>query len=694
MDRARAEGWSRDGLLVHLAGKPGFYVPSFFVPGPGGGVAPLVPGHEKVERTVVADLDRAPFPTRHVQGFGSPVHDRLALEIARGCTRGCRFCQAGMIYRPVRERSPGEVADLLVRGLAETGYEEMSFLSLSTGDYSALEDLFDRTFAGCRAEQVSISLPSLRAGSVSDRLMAMMASLKRTGATVAPEAATQRLRDVINKGIGEEELLGHTAGLFARGWRHVKLYFMIGLPTETDDDVRAIADLCARVQASAGKDAKRVQVTASVSPFVPKPHTPFQWEAMDPPRETRRKIALLREAARANRRLKLRWHDPDMSFLEGVFSRGDRRLAEAVEAAFARGALFSSWHDHLDLDTWMAAFSDAGLDPEPYLASRDPEKPLPWEHLDAGVSRRFLLGERRRAMEAGLTPDCRFGACRECGACAPGPKEHLPPGASSDAGLRPRVVLADRDQAPDTRPGTETGTRADDAARRPAPPRTEETLGRKAGHYRVWYERSGPAAHLSALEMARNIERGLRRARVAMTFSKGYSPSPLLSFDRALPVGVASRCEWFNLFTRREYDPEELLSRLCGVFPRGIRATAVEPLSMGRKQPQAAAEDYLLEVGADADTQAVERAAARVEEFLGAGEYPVEFSTRKGPRTRDLRPMVADFQWRGPGQALVRLDWSRGYMSPLRLLAAVLGLEEGASCLGLTKLAQHFVRDQ
>jgi radical SAM superfamily enzyme YgiQ (UPF0313 family) len=330
--RARRE--DRRTLLLALSRLPGVYVPSFFEPVPDGGVRPLVPGRDHVEKALVADLAAAPFPTNRPVSFGQAVHDRLSVEIARGCTRGCRFCHAGMIYRPVRERSLETIAALVDEGLAATGFEELSFLSLSTGDFSALESLFCQSAAKCRREQVSISLPSLRAGTLSDAMSAIMAGIRRTGATLAPEAATQRLRDVINKGISEQAVLSHAGRLFARGWQQVKLYFMIGLPTETRADIQGIFDLCRKVLDTAPPHVKRLQVTAAVSPFVPKPHTPFQWERQDSQEETAEKLAFLRSLFSTDRKLAMRGHEPAMSRLEGVLSRGDRRLAPAVLRAY------------------------------------------------------------------------------------------------------------------------------------------------------------------------------------------------------------------------------------------------------------------------------------------------------------------------------------------------------------------------
>ena len=296
LEKCLGEGLGRDEFLQRAARLPGIYVPSFFMEGKNG-LEPRFAWHARPGRRVVEDLDKVPYPTRQVVPVGA-VHERLALEIARGCSRGCRFCHAGMVYRPVRERSVDNLARILDECLDRTGFEETSFLSLSTGDFSALGALYEKTLDRCAREQISLSLPSLRVGSVDNEIMASMARLRRTGCTIAPEAGSQRLRDVINKGVNEEELIRHVQGLLAYGWRNVKLYFMIGLPTETDEDLAAIVDLCRKVREAGGPGAPKMAVTAALSPFVPKPFTPFQWEGQIGVDEMQRRINYVRTLAK------------------------------------------------------------------------------------------------------------------------------------------------------------------------------------------------------------------------------------------------------------------------------------------------------------------------------------------------------------------------------------------------------------
>ncbi|QLA20611.1 TIGR03960 family B12-binding radical SAM protein [Desulfolutivibrio sulfoxidireducens] len=665
---SRARGEDRRTLLLSLSRLPGVYVPSFFEPAPGGGVRPLVPGYDHVEKALVPDLDAAVFPANRPVSFGQAVHDRLAVEIARGCTRGCRFCHAGMIYRPVRERSLATIASLVDAGLAATGFEELSFLSLSTGDFSALESLFCQFAAKCRREQVAISLPSLRAGTLSDSMLAIMAGIRRTGATVAPEAATQRLRDVINKGISEQDILSHAGRLFARGWQQVKLYFMIGLPTETRADVQGIFELCHRVLALAPPGTKRLQVTAAVSPFVPKPHTPFQWERQDSREETAEKLAFLRSLFSTNKKLTMRWHDPAMSRLEGVFSRGDRNLAPAVLRAYRAGALFCDWADHFKPSLWDDAFAAEGIDSDAYLAARDPDAPLPWDHLHTGVSTAFLKLERRRSRQGHVTPDCRFGDCSGCGVCSfEGRRCGLPSQAHLD--IRPRLNRESLELPAVPQPDTPS----------------EDDLTRKAGHYRVWYAKLGPAAFLSQLELQSVFERSLRRAGVAPTFSAGFHPLPLLSFGWALPVGVESRAEWFAVFLRTPLSPDAFARLLAPALPEGLILSHVEELPMGRKVSQPEAEEFFLRIREPHAQAALDAIRA----FAAQAHFPFLRVTKKGTKSEDIRPILETIEPLSPDTVRLVFSWREKYISPLKLVRAVCP-DTPPEAIGLVKTQQIF----
>lgn len=678
---ARRKGRPRRDMLEELAGEPGVYVPSFFEdPGPGLPLRALLPGYERVDKTLVLDLDGSPYPIFSPQAFEA-VHDRLTVELARGCTRGCRFCQAGMIYRPVRERSVQELARLTEEGLRASGHGDLSFLALSAGDFSALTSLFGQTVDRCRAEQVSISLPSLRVGSVDEDIAARIAGIRRTGATLAPEAGTQRLRDVINKGVTEDELLEHVRTLFKLGWNSIKLYYMMGLPTETREDLEAILDLCRRVESAAG-GRKRLQVSASVSTFVPKPHTPFQWERQIGLEETRERVRFMLNLFRPHKRLRFRWHTPEMSWLEGVFSRGDRRLAPLVEAATDRGALFASWNDHLRLEPWREAMEETGVDPEAYLAARDPEAALPWDHLNCGVDKAFLLRERKRALEERITEDCRFHPCRACGVCGE-PVQGRTSSLAGQESLGPLLNQPYRDQVQRKPEGAVEQTPMDV---KPRPPALPEELAVRAARYRLWYRKVGRAAYLSQLEFQSVLERALRRAGLPMSFSQGFHPTPKVSFARALPVGVESLAEYADLWLREALGPVAVYEALAPRLSEGLELYRVEELP--RRPAPSIAEAFELTLTPLAGPEDRELFERRWRDFMDAETHVWTRQTKKGERSTDIRPLFAELEPMAEGVFFV-LDWSEVYLSPLSLAREIMP-ELDATKWRLVKTGQRF----
>jgi len=421
----KSEGGDRDAFLLRAARIPGIYVPKFYDVEymDDGRVKAVTPNRDgvpsRVVKRVVKDLDRVYFPDRIIVPFMDIVHDRIMLEIFRGCTKGCRFCQAGMIYRPVRERSLETLLDLADKLIRSTGYEEISLSSLSTGDYSRLEDLVRDLMARHWSERVSLSLPSLRLDSFAREYIEQVQRVKKTGLTFAPEAGTQRLRNVINKGITQEDLSRSLTDAFGSGWNNVKLYFMIGLPTETTEDLEGIAYL-ARMAVDCyygvekNKREKGLKITISTSSFVPKPFTPFQWEPQDTIEELREKQHMLQKLLKL-KHVDYSWHDPETSFLEAVMARGDRRIGQVMLTAWQNGARFDSWAEHFSLGRWMDAFTECGLDPYFYAyRKRDRDEVLPWDHIDTGVSKAFLWSEYMKALNEETTPDCRL-SCTGCG---------------------------------------------------------------------------------------------------------------------------------------------------------------------------------------------------------------------------------------------------------------------------------------
>ena len=422
--RARNEGWRRRELLVAAARIPGLYVPSLYevTYGEDGVVTAVTPTEgapSVVTKRIVQDFEHSYFPTKTIVPSTEIVHDRVMLEVFRGCIRGCRFCQAGYAYRPVRPRSPQRLLEQGIAACRDSGYQEMTLSSLSTSDYRPLEGLCDGLLDWCEPHKVSLSLPSLRADNFSMGLMERLQHVRKSGLTFAPEAGTQRLRDAINKNVTEEDLLTSCRTAFSGGWSSVKLYFMLGLPTETDEDVLGIAELARKVL-QVWRDVtpnrrRGCRITVSTACFVPKPHTAFQGEPQVEREEYLRRVKLLRDNMR-EKSITYHWHDPETSFLEAVFSRGDRRLADAIEAAWRDGAKFDSWSEYFSLERWLKALAACGLDPAFYAnRTRSRDEVLPWSCVSTGVRTEFLWRERELAYQAKITPDCRK-QCTGCGA--------------------------------------------------------------------------------------------------------------------------------------------------------------------------------------------------------------------------------------------------------------------------------------
>lgn len=423
-DRAKAENWEKEAFLNEVAKIPGVYVPSMYThsyreDGTLLEIIPLQGAPKTVTKRIVENLDAAYYPTKMIVPSTEIVHDRANLEVFRGCIRGCRFCQAGFSCRPVRKKSADVLYRQAVETLTDSGHNEITLSSLSTSDYRELKELTDQMIPYCSGNRINLSVPSLRADNFSRELMQKLQTLRKSGLTFAPEAGTQRLRDVINKNLTEEEILDACCNAFEGGWNNVKLYFMLGLPTETDVDVLGIAELVYKI-INAWKDCasnkkRGLRVHVSTSYFVPKPHTPFQWEKQISPQEYLRRCRLLKSHF-YSKSIEYNYHEPDLSRLEAVMARGDRRLCTVIEEAVKRGARLDGWDEYFSYQTWLDAFSACNIDPDFYtVRGIDEEEALPWDTIDAGVSKRFLLSERKRAYDGCITPDCRNG-CSGCGA--------------------------------------------------------------------------------------------------------------------------------------------------------------------------------------------------------------------------------------------------------------------------------------
>ena len=423
-DRAKAEDWSKEQFLREVSKIPGVYVPSFYrheynSDGTLSAIVPLNGAPEKITKRIVEDLDNAYWPTKMIVPSTEIVHDRANLEVFRGCIRGCRFCQAGFSCRPVRKKSPQVLYRQAMETMEDSGHNEITLSSLSTSDYRGLKELTDELIPYCEAHKINLSVPSLRADNFSRELMEKLQTVRKSGLTFAPEAGTQRLRDVINKNLTEEEILTTCTQAFEGGWSNVKLYFMLGLPTETDEDVLGIAELVYKIiQAwkEHGTNKKRgLRVHVATAYFVPKPHTPFQWEKQITPEEYLRRCRLLKSHF-YSKAITYDYHAPDLSRLEAVFARGDRRLGAVIEEAVKNGARLDGWDEYFNYSCWFDALNTCGIDADFYTTRGYGENEiLPWDTIDVGVSKKFLQRERKRAYEAVITPDCREG-CAGCGA--------------------------------------------------------------------------------------------------------------------------------------------------------------------------------------------------------------------------------------------------------------------------------------
>jgi radical SAM family uncharacterized protein/radical SAM-linked protein len=542
MEWKRSSGNDKDAILKRWSKIEGVYIPSFFKPQYDDcGFQTLKPqysDYRQVTRTLVADLDQVPFPDKPIIPFGKPVHDRLRLEVSRGCTRGCRFCQAGMIYRPVRERSPDSLLALCDQSVSATGYEDLSLLSLSTGDYGCIVPLMSRLMSHYAAENVAVSLPSLRAGTLTPELMKLIKTVRKTGFTIAPEAGSQRLRDVINKNISETEIMATVKDAFDLGWQVIKLYFMIGLPTETAEDLKALEDLVKSLQKIKNPAGRRGKINVSVATFIPKPHTPFQWASQLSLAESEDRLERLKDALKLSG-IKIKWQNPKVSWLEGVWARGDRKLSRLLVSAYHKGCRFDGWSDRFRYDLWAEAFDEEGLDPDFYtLRPRDVCEPLPWDHIDTRVTKAFFAAEWENATAGAFTADCRVDDCNQCGVCD---FEQIEP-LTHDAIKNNNARL----------------NRSDDRK-----PMTFKKLA-------VLYRKLDGARYFGHLELVNIFQRALKRAGIAVRFSEGFHPKPKISFDDPLPVGIESQQEQFVITVPDIVRPRDVKAALNGQLPAGL----------------------------------------------------------------------------------------------------------------------------
>jgi radical SAM family uncharacterized protein/radical SAM-linked protein len=604
----------RNKLLSKLAQTEGIYVPSQYRI-TGGKAEPAedsVP--EKVRRTVVTDFESADYPSSMVVPFTETVHDRAALEIMRGCTRTCRFCKAGMITRPVRERSTAKLEEQAETLISNTGYDEIGLMSLSSADYTHIENLVRDLIGRYEPERIGVSLPSIRADAGCVRFAAEIQKVRKSGLTFAPEAGTQRLRDVINKNVTEADLLEAVETAVRSGWRRIKLYFMIGLPTETDEDVSAIGDLVYKVLDVARACKKPLSVNVGVSSFVPKPHTPFQWRPQDSVEELERKIRILRACLRG-KNISFSWHDTTMSEVEAVMARGGRELSKAILLAWEKGAKFDGWDDKFDYERWQQVFLETGIDADS-IAHRqiDHDELLPWDHIDIGVTKRWLIAQDKLAESAKTVADCRFGTCLNCGLVQ-----------SSEC----RVQSSEKAVACHSERSEES--QIVQPIRNPK----SEIRNPERVWYRLMFAKNRELRWLGHLDLVRVFERAIRRARVTIAYSEGFNPRPRMSFYTQLPVGITGEAEPMTIELTERVDPAELICVLNSALPDGLRIRSAEETD-GRRSPEIHGSEYLIGVTGTCDSELQEA----VRSLLASESAVVERRKEKETRLVDIRQEI------------------------------------------------------
>jgi radical SAM family uncharacterized protein/radical SAM-linked protein len=644
IDWRENDSHNKQALLKQWSRIDGVYIPEYFIPKFDRSgfqrVFPKFKDYQRIKRAIVADLDEAPFPDTPVIPFGKPVHDRLRLEVSRGCTRGCRFCQAGMIYRPVRERSPEKLLSLSEASVNATGYEDISLLSLSTGDYSCIQPLMENMITLYGRRRIALSFPSLRAGTLTPQLMELVKRVRKTGFTIALEAGSQRLRDVINKNIREKDIFETINHAFVMGWQVVKLYFMVGLPTETDEDVEAIVDLVKRINASKRKSLPNGHINVSVATFIPKPHTPFQWMPQISLNESKEKIARLKHHMKIPG-VRFKWQDPEVSFIEGLWTRGDRRLSRLLVAAYKKGCQFDGWSDKFRYRLWEASFLEESINVNFFTTRlRDTEEPLPWDHIDTLILKEYLIREWEKAINGGFTKDCRNGDCNQCGVC-------------DFYTIKPKVFADRKDHALNNFI-------------------TTPKLPGEYQKYQISFSKLGVAKYFGHLEMVKIFLRAIRRADIPVKYSKGFHPKPNISFEDPLPVGLESLTETFYLSVLGSIQPRDVVEKLNRHLPEGLRILDCRPA------PKNALYKTFKPVNYSITLKNGHFNEEKIKDFLNRTEFIFTRFNRKGKsKTIDLKEMVFNLTLPAPNSLKMVLKTEPGYtVRPLEIIKKIFGLPE------------------
>ncbi len=664
---AKAAGTTRAERLEALGRIEGVYLPADYTPlwenGAFAGFREARGGTaRRVRRRIVPDLGAFP-PPRPLTPFGETVHERVAIEVARGCTRGCRFCQAGYLYRPVREREPEDILAAAEKGLSATGHEEVGLLSLSTGDYSCIGPLIVSLIEDHGRDHVSVSLPSLRIDGLDPRLATEIAKVRKTGFTLAPEAGSERLRKTINKDFDDDAIVETIRRIFEAGYKGVKLYFMVGLPFETEDDRAAIGRLARRIAGASPGGKSRV--TISVSNFVPKPHTPFQWARQSGPGELDEIHAKLRRDV-PGKKIELKYHDPLVSMMEGLLARGDRRLGAAVLSAWRKGCRMDGWSSEFKGALWREALSETGLDPEKLMAGIALDAPLPWDMVDSGAARTYLLSELEKAEETVSTPDCRTGECTGCGVC-------------DFTTVRP--ISAARPIAyPEVGPKEEK----------------DENPEEQGERLRFIYSKTGASAFLSHLETTRLLLRAMRASGMIPLYSRGFNPHPKMQLGPALGLGTESLCETGEVNVPSRPSLRETVDSVNKLLPEGLRLLNLWFMNPSSRTLTGGGvlEEYSL-TPSDAARSAIAGlggTTAVVADYSARTSFTVVKKRKNKPdRTLEARDFVFGFWAEGEGFGLALARPQDGStLSPEAFVGALLGLDP--ECRALDRILKTKTR--